>query len=1130
MKKLRKFINPFFVLLSVASFAQVKIGSNPTSIGASSLLELESTNKALLITRAANTSAITSPVNGMLIYDISANCVKGYENGAWSTCMGSNPTSGGTAIISGVVDCSASATGKMYVGLEVGGTGVSQIVSVNVLSAGTYSISATSNGVTFSGSGSLSAGLQTIVLNATGIPTAAGTFTFSLNTLPSSCSFTREVVNGSSGGTAVISNYDNCSFASAGQLYVGTESSGTGVTQTIRVNVASAGTYNISFIANGVTFFSTGTLTTGLQNIVLVASGIPTSAGTFAYSPNTSPNTCSFSRTAGNPSSGGTSVISGFSCASSTPSGILTVDVPIGAGNVTQTIVATVTTLGTYNFSIYANGVTFTASGTFTLTGGNNVVLTASGTPLAAGTFGFSIPNTTCFFTRTVLDPTSSGGSAVVGSYTCSTASQGNMAVGLPVSGVTQTITAVVTTPGTYNISAIANGVTFAGTGTFSSTGPVAVVLTASGTPTASGNAVFTLATIAQCSFTRTIEESFVTTTCPVVGTWPASLVIDGGLVNITKITSTDAGTSALAGLSCGVSVSGTVVGTGGGTTLIESTYTFDNPLKGVQIFTGLNETTEGIRVSASLNGVSVPISLVPYGSSCVSDFVVTQSGNTSSIVQTLTAATRTVLVNISSSSFYDRITVTRLSSPANVGFNSHGFLFCNAERLSNPSSGGTSVVTNYSCSTGSTGVLAAGQPILSATQTITAEVSSVGNYNITAINNGVTFYGYGFFTGTGPQNITLTASGTPTTPGNYTFTIDSTPGCNFSRFVGDFSSGGSAVVSNYTNCSTASVGTLNVGQAVSGVSQTITADVTTLGTYYITTSNNGVTFLGSGTFTNTGPQDVILTASGNPIYTGNYTFILGTNPGCSFLRTVPSGVIVGNATCSGKTISVAGCSSVSGATINDVTTTTQGVEYDWSGATGFVAGGNTRALVEIGRQCWYLRNADNLPSNFNPSPTFASNNNNGWSGYYTGGPFTNEGRLYQSKAALNNSTTERTQGVCPSGWHIPSDCEWMYLENSLGMSVAEQQTTGARNTGNVGRALSILTPSGTNNTGFTALFVGTRDATGLFTGRGTNTIFWTSTLSGASFFTRTLSSSVNGVSRQVNGASTSRAVRCLKD
>jgi hypothetical protein len=93
---------------------------------------------------------------------------------------------------------------------------------------------------------------------------------------------------------------------------------------------------------------------------------------------------------------------------------------------------------------------------------------------------------------------------AVVSAYVCNTASTGTMTMGVPVSGVTQTITATVTTIGTYNITAVANGVTFSGIGTFAATGDQSVVLTATGTPIATGINSFILNTAPNCSFDRT--------------------------------------------------------------------------------------------------------------------------------------------------------------------------------------------------------------------------------------------------------------------------------------------------------------------------------------------------------------------------------------------------------------------------------------------------------------------------------------------------------------------------------------------------------------------------------------------------------------------------------------------------
>lgn len=85
MKKIK--ITFFVLCISFLSVAQVGIGTNtPVS---SAILELKATDKSLLLTRVATTAAVTTPVNGMMVYDISSNCIKGYQNGAWTGCLSS---------------------------------------------------------------------------------------------------------------------------------------------------------------------------------------------------------------------------------------------------------------------------------------------------------------------------------------------------------------------------------------------------------------------------------------------------------------------------------------------------------------------------------------------------------------------------------------------------------------------------------------------------------------------------------------------------------------------------------------------------------------------------------------------------------------------------------------------------------------------------------------------------------------------------------------------------------------------------------------------------------------------------------------------------------------------------------
>jgi uncharacterized protein (TIGR02145 family) len=181
MKKSKQILVVLALGLSTFAFAQVGIGT--TTVATDAILELSDANKALLLTRVADVNAIANPVNGMLIYDMSQNCIIGYQNGAWSSCIG-----GPVSVVSSF-DCNTASDGTMTAGTPV--SGVTQTITATVTTVGPYSISATANGVTFSANGTYAGtGPQVVVLTATGTPVAAGPSTFTLNTTPS-CSFNR---------------------------------------------------------------------------------------------------------------------------------------------------------------------------------------------------------------------------------------------------------------------------------------------------------------------------------------------------------------------------------------------------------------------------------------------------------------------------------------------------------------------------------------------------------------------------------------------------------------------------------------------------------------------------------------------------------------------------------------------------------------------------------------------------------------------------------------------------------------------------------------------------------------------------------------------------------------------------
>lgn len=76
------------VTLSISVLTAAQVGIKKDSPHPSADLELGSENKSLLLNRVPNTAAVSNPVNGMMIYDLSEECVKAYQNGKWSKCLG----------------------------------------------------------------------------------------------------------------------------------------------------------------------------------------------------------------------------------------------------------------------------------------------------------------------------------------------------------------------------------------------------------------------------------------------------------------------------------------------------------------------------------------------------------------------------------------------------------------------------------------------------------------------------------------------------------------------------------------------------------------------------------------------------------------------------------------------------------------------------------------------------------------------------------------------------------------------------------------------------------------------------------------------------------------------------------
>jgi uncharacterized protein (TIGR02145 family) len=192
-------------------------------------------------------------------------------------------------------------------------------------------------------------------------------------------------------------------------------------------------------------------------------------------------------------------------------------------------------------------------------------------------------------------------------------------------------------------------------------------------------------------------------------------------------------------------------------------------------------------------------------------------------------------------------------------------------------------------------------------------------------------------------------------------------------------------------------------------------------------------------------------------------------------------------------------------------------------GATMVTFDGHTYALVAIGTQCWFAenlrsdnyRNGDAIPGDLNNSQWTSTGS--GAQAVYNNdsGSLATYGRLY-NWYAVNDS-----RGLCPSGFHVPSDGEWTVLENALGGSSV------------AGTALKASSPAwdGTNSSGFSALPGGYRYyGDGYFLEQGINGVWWSSSPFGTYAWFRYLSSGNSNVYRDSDLTRYGFSVRCVRD
>ncbi len=199
----------------------------------------------------------------------------------------------------------------------------------------------------------------------------------------------------------------------------------------------------------------------------------------------------------------------------------------------------------------------------------------------------------------------------------------------------------------------------------------------------------------------------------------------------------------------------------------------------------------------------------------------------------------------------------------------------------------------------------------------------------------------------------------------------------------------------------------------------------------------------------------------------------------------------------------------------------------DGTASDPIIYGGQTYQTVIIGDQIWMAENLnigimiDSLGNQLNNGTIEKYCYRNSMANCDT------YGGLYQWDEMMQYVIIEGTQGICPSGWHIPTDDEWATLTSHLGgTSIAggkmKETELAHWYDPNVGA---------TNSSGFTALPGGYRHSGGPFNSLAVMGFWWSSTEdSGTDAWNRYLVYSNGFVYRDDDNKACGFSVRCLKD
>jgi len=217
-----------------------------------------------------------------------------------------------------------------------------------------------------------------------------------------------------------------------------------------------------------------------------------------------------------------------------------------------------------------------------------------------------------------------------------------------------------------------------------------------------------------------------------------------------------------------------------------------------------------------------------------------------------------------------------------------------------------------------------------------------------------------------------------------------------------------------------------------------------------------------------------------------------------------------------------------------------QNAEVLWSCGDPVSYQGYDYATVLIGEQCWF---AENLRSeNYDNGDAIpAGLSDSEWTSTTLGAT-----TVYGEDAGCNNFSpdfdacdpaqslneygrlynwyaVDDSRGLCPSGWHVPTDGEWTVMTDFLGgenVAGGQMKTTyGWYQGGN-----------GTNSSGFSGLPGGYRNFNGYFANAGLDGNWWSSSPTGSDAWSRILYDFNENVNRANRSQRNGFSVRCVRD